>query len=158
MVWLSSRLKEMAIVRFVYRIPPFPPFAWWHLAVLNYWFILYGLLNSFEHCQINFTALLNITDLFGSKWWSRLVLWKGVTSCISAIPELQYAHGFHGQTSSHSLVSCRSSLIIMYNLWASSTCLAAWITSWVLCGICPYGLQGISEKDAKVSICSALSL
>ena len=76
-VWSSSRLKEMAIVRFVYRSPPV---VWWHLTVFNYWFIFYGLLNSFEHCQINFTALLNITDLFGSKWWSRLVLWKGLVA------------------------------------------------------------------------------
>ena len=61
--------------------PSFSPLLYdWHLTVLNYWFILYGLLNSFEHCQINFTALLNITDLFGSKWWSRLVLWKGLVA------------------------------------------------------------------------------
>ena len=34
------------------------------------------------------------------------------SSCISATPELQYAHGFHGQISSQSLVNCRSSLCI----------------------------------------------
>ena len=98
----------MAIVRFVYRSPPV---VCWHLTVLNYWFILYGLLNSFEHCQINFTALLNITDLFGSKWWSRLVLRKGLVAFQPHL-NLQYAHGFHGQISSHSLVNCQSSLCI----------------------------------------------
>lgn len=135
-------------------------------AISQHIFVFCGLLNSFERCQINFTELLNITDLSGSKWWSRSVFSKRLVLFWPCMDFCMQMH-FIGKCvlpylfpvslppfSNHAWTFLLFFVLTPSNCWH----LAAWIASWDLCRICPYGLQGISQKDVKVSICSALHL